>query len=78
MRYKRYKLRKYTNLANTSLTNDEKLEIIRLLNESHDHDKILFNIGKKKIMRKLQKECLIILYYVFISFSYINEFSTLL
>ena len=60
---KRYELRKNTILADKSLTNDEKSEIIRILNKNYDHYKILFNEGKKRLCENCKKRmsCSIIL-----------------
>ncbi|EXX60520.1 kinase-like domain-containing protein [Rhizophagus irregularis DAOM 181602=DAOM 197198] len=44
----RHELRKQTIFTNESLTKDEKLLAIKLLNEDYDHIKILSNEGTKK------------------------------
>jgi hypothetical protein len=44
------------------LTRDEKLEAIRLLNNTFEKDKILYNEGTKRICDNCQKECFAITY----------------
>src|SRR6266540_3686856 len=59
---KRFELKKNTILADKSLTNNEKSEVIKFLNESYDHDKIFFNEGKKRLCENCKQECLATLY----------------
>ncbi|RIA82182.1 hypothetical protein C1645_788854, partial [Glomus cerebriforme] len=46
---KQYEFMQQTILADESLTNDEKSEAIKELNEYHDSNKILYNEGKRRI-----------------------------
>jgi len=46
-----------------SLTNDEKSKVIRILNEGYDHEKIFFNVGKKRLCENCKQECFATLYY---------------
>src|ERR1043165_6756070 len=59
---KRHEFKQQIILDDKSLTEDEKSEAIKLLNEDYDHDKILFNEGKKRICESCQEECLATLY----------------
>src|SRR6185437_17097735 len=54
--------RKETILADESLTKDEKLEAMRILNEEYDYYKIVLNEGTKRICENCQLECLATLY----------------
>jgi hypothetical protein len=59
---KQYEFRKQTVLADESLTKDEKLTAIELLNMKFDDDKILYNEGTKRICENCRKKCLATLY----------------
>jgi hypothetical protein len=59
---KRYEIRRQVVLADESLTEDEKSEAIRLLNETCDEMKILYNEGEKRICENCQLECFATLY----------------
>ena len=51
-----------TILADNSLTNDEKTEALRINNKDHDRDKILDNIGTRRICENCNQKCLATLY----------------
>jgi hypothetical protein len=53
---------KQTILADSSLTEDEKTEAIRLTNKDYDRDKISYNSGTRRICENCNKECLATLY----------------
>ena len=53
-----YEFIKQTVLADNSLTNDEKTEAIRLCNKDYDRDKILFNVGTRRICENCTQKCL--------------------
>ncbi|PKC14759.1 kinase-like protein [Rhizophagus irregularis] len=55
------------------LTKDEKLEAIKLLNNTFDKDKILYNEGTKRICENCQKECLAISYCEYCIRNYLKE-----
>ena len=44
--------------ADESLTKDEKLKAIKILNEEFDYNKLLTNIGTKRICENCKDECL--------------------
>src|SRR3954454_23890109 len=60
--HKRYEFMQKIILADKSLTNDEKTEAIKLLNQTYDRDKITFNSGTKRICENCSQECLATLY----------------
>src|SRR3954471_23769849 len=45
-----------------SLTKDEKTEAIKILNQTHDRNKVLTNSGTKRICENCSQECLATLY----------------
>ena len=53
--HERFEIGKQTILADESLTKNEKLEVIRRLNEDYDYDKILYNEGTN-IITQLHSE----------------------
>ncbi|EXX79216.1 hypothetical protein RirG_007780 [Rhizophagus irregularis DAOM 197198w] len=55
------------------LTKDEKLEAIKLLSNTFDKDKILYNEGTKRICENCQKECLAISYCEYCIRNYLKE-----
>ncbi|GES92994.1 kinase-like domain-containing protein [Rhizophagus clarus] len=59
---KQYEFIQQTILADNSLTEDEKTEAIRLVNNYLDRDKIFYNKGTRRICENCQKECLATLY----------------
>src|SRR5438034_8629664 len=60
--HKQYEFMQQTILADNSLTNDEKTEVIRLLNKDYDRDKIRCNSGTRRICENCNQECLATLY----------------
>ncbi|POG70728.1 kinase-like domain-containing protein [Rhizophagus irregularis DAOM 181602=DAOM 197198] len=71
---KKYEYIKQIILNNEEiLTKDEKLEAIKLLNNTFDKDKILYNEGTKRICENCQKECLAISYCEYCIRNYLKE-----
>ena len=60
--HKRHEFKKQTVLADKSLTNDEKTFVVRELNKIYDRNKIMNNIGTKRICENCNQECLATLY----------------
>ncbi|GES80142.1 kinase-like domain-containing protein [Rhizophagus clarus] len=71
--HKRYKFRKQTILADKLLTNDEKAEAIKYLDETYDRNKVLNNSGTKRICENCNKECLATLYCEYCVRNYLQE-----
>ncbi|PKC68950.1 kinase-like protein, partial [Rhizophagus irregularis] len=53
--HKQFEFHKQTVLADTILTNDEKIETIRLLTKDYDRNKVMDNDGTKRICEDLLK-----------------------
>ncbi|GBB92334.1 hypothetical protein RclHR1_00020037 [Rhizophagus clarus] len=60
--HKQYEFRKQTILADKLLTDDEKAEAIKYITETYDRNKILLNLGTKRICENCKQECLATLY----------------
>ena len=60
--HKRHEFRQQTILADNSLTNDEKTEAVKILNQTYDRNKVLLNEGTKRICENCSQECLATLY----------------
>src|ERR1044072_8084263 len=60
--HERYEVRKKIILADKSLTKNEKTEAIKLLAESYDGEKLIYNSGTKRICENCQLECLATLF----------------
>jgi hypothetical protein len=60
--HKRQKFIKQKILADSSLTNDEKTEAIRIRTKTYDRQKILYNSGTIRICENCKEECLATLY----------------
>src|SRR5581483_7519612 len=56
--HKQIEFRKQTVLADETLTKDQKSEAVKILNESYDRDKLLYNEGIKRICEDCNQECL--------------------
>ena len=56
--HKQYEFMQQTILADESLTEDEKTEVIRRLNKDYDRYKVLKNEGTKRICENCNQECL--------------------
>ena len=54
----RHEFRQKIILADKSLTEDEKTEAIRQLNETYDKDKLRYNEGTKRICENCQLKCI--------------------
>src|SRR5438045_8331299 len=62
---KSHEFRQQTVLADESLTEDEKAEVIRKLNKDYDRFKVRNNEGTKRICENCNQECLATLYCEF-------------
>ena len=51
-----------TTLADKSLTKDENIKAIKILNKNYDRDKIRYNSGTKRICENCNQECLATLF----------------
>ncbi|PKY32094.1 kinase-like protein [Rhizophagus irregularis] len=60
--HNQYKFIKQTILADSSLTDDEKTEAIRITNKDYDRDKVRLNEGIRRICENCNKKCLATLY----------------
>ena len=60
--HKQHEFRQKTILADESLTKDEKTDALRILNKTHDLNKVRLNKGEKRICENCSKECLATLY----------------
>ncbi|PKY52935.1 hypothetical protein RhiirA4_470869 [Rhizophagus irregularis] len=67
-------LEKKIALTDESLTEDEKSEIIKMLNEAYDTHKIIDNKGIKRICENCQDECLTTLYCEHFVLNITNQF----
>ncbi|RIA87817.1 kinase-like domain-containing protein [Glomus cerebriforme] len=67
-----YEILQQTILAHESLTNDEKSEAIKILNKNYDVDKVLNDVGKKRVCENCQEECLALLYCEFCIKNYLK------
>ncbi|CAB4427781.1 unnamed protein product [Rhizophagus irregularis] len=64
---------KQTVLADKILTNDEKTEEIRKITKGYDRNKVIFNLGTKRICENCNQECLATLYYEYCVRNYLKE-----
>src|SRR5436305_12116766 len=60
--HKRIEFRQQIILADNSLTNDEKTEAVKILNQVYDRNKVHTNSGTKRICENCSQECLATLY----------------
>src|SRR3954452_20240358 len=70
--HKRHEFKKQTVLADKSLTKDEKTEAIKLLYKTYDLNKVLQNVGTKRICENCNQECLAPLYCEFCVRNYLK------
>ncbi|RIA80100.1 kinase-like domain-containing protein [Glomus cerebriforme] len=59
---KRHEFRKKTILDDKYLTTNEKSEVIKLLNEDYDYNKVLYGEGEERFCENCEQECLATLY----------------
>src|ERR1051325_10771589 len=59
---KQHEFKKQTVLADESLTEDEKTEAIKIINQTYDRTKVIRNEGTKRICENCNQECLATLY----------------
>jgi len=60
--HKQYEFRKQTVLADESLTENEKSEVVRILDSINDSNKLIFNEGTKRTCENCNQECLATLF----------------
>src|SRR3954454_12505511 len=60
--HKRHEFKKQTVLADKSLADDMKSEIIRRFNKTYDRNKVMDNEGAKRICENCNQECLATLF----------------
>ena len=60
--HKRHEFKQQTILADESLTKDEKIYAIKILNQTYDRNKVTANSGTKRICENCSQECLATLY----------------
>ncbi|POG61624.1 kinase-like domain-containing protein [Rhizophagus irregularis DAOM 181602=DAOM 197198] len=60
--HKHFEIKKQTVLTDKFLTNDEKTYAIRFLTKDYDRDKVMDNVGTKRICENCNQECLATLY----------------
>jgi hypothetical protein len=60
--HKQFKFMQQTVLADESLTKDEKIEAVTALITTYDREKVLYNVGTKRICENCNQECLATLY----------------
>src|ERR1043165_1752547 len=60
--HKQYEFQKQTVLADKSLTEDVKTEIMREFDKIYDRNKVTYNEGTKRICENCNQECLATLY----------------
>src|SRR5947209_342579 len=56
--HQQHEIEKRTVLADKSLTEDEKIEALKILNKIYDKEKILRNTGSKRTCENCKQECL--------------------
>ena len=56
--HKQHEFVKQTVLADKSLTEDERAKAIKIVTQTYDRDKLLFNSGTKRICENCNQECL--------------------
>ena len=56
--HKHYEFRKQTLLSDENLTKDEKTEAIKLIGQTYDRQKLIYNEGTKRICENCNQECL--------------------
>src|SRR2546421_92841 len=60
--HKRYEFQKQTVLADKSLTEYVKTEVMREFDKMYDRNKVMYNEGTKRICKNCNQECLATLY----------------
>src|SRR5256885_17105164 len=60
--HKRHEFKKQTILADKSLTEDVKTEVMREFDKIYDRNKVMMNEGTKRICENCNQECLATLY----------------
>jgi hypothetical protein len=63
---------KQTILNDSSITEDEKTEAIRLTNKDHDRNKVMYNSGTRRICENCNQKCLATLYCEYCVQNYLN------
>jgi hypothetical protein len=70
--HKQHEFKMKTVLADKSLTEDVKTEVIRKLNEIYDRNKVMLNEGTKRSCENCNQECLATLYCEFCVRNYLK------
>ena len=60
--HKQHEFKKQTVLADKSLTDNEKTEAIKKINQTYDRNKVMYNDGTKRICENCNQECLATLF----------------
>jgi hypothetical protein len=71
--HEQYKFNQQTILADDSLTEEEKIEAIRLNNKDYDRDKIFFNSGTRRTCENCNQKCLATLYCEYCVQNYLKD-----
>ncbi|EXX51332.1 Cdc15p [Rhizophagus irregularis DAOM 197198w] len=71
--HKQHEFMRQTVLADKILTNDEKAYAIRKLTKSYDRNKVMDNVGTKRICENCSQECLATLYCEYCVRNYLEE-----
>src|ERR1043165_7082635 len=75
--HKQYEFQKQTVLADKSLTEDVKTEVMRILDKIYDRNKVTNNEGTKRICENCNQECLATLFCEFCVQNYLKaDFSS--
>jgi hypothetical protein len=71
--HKRYEFKKQTILADKLLTDDEKAEAIKIITKNYDRNRVLNNLGTKRICENCNQKCLATLYCEYCVRNYLIE-----
>jgi hypothetical protein len=71
--HEQYKFNQQTILADDSLTEEEKIEAIRINNKDYDKDIILYNSGTRRTCENCNKKCLATLYCEYCVQNYLKD-----
>ncbi|PKC05529.1 hypothetical protein RhiirA5_420798 [Rhizophagus irregularis] len=63
--HEQHEFMQQTILADNSLTEEEKSKAIRLNNKDYDREKIIFNVGTRRVCENCNQKCLATLYCCF-------------
>ena len=71
--HKRREFRQQTILADESLTKNEKSEAIKIINETYNKNKIIFNKGTKRVCENCNQKCLATLFCEYCVRNYLKD-----